>query len=513
MASATFNGLRVLALESRHAKEISKLITTHGGRPMVAPAMREVRLESNRLAMEFAAGLVDKKFDMVIFLTGAGIRGLVSSVESEFPRERLVSALRQVQVVARGPKAASALSEIDAKTNLVAPAPNTWREILRGLDDAVGPKRMRGMRIAVQEYGVPCTGLLAGLQERGARVTRVPIYEWSLPEDIVPLQDAAKAVAGGEVDVVLFTAAVQAEHLIQVAAEIGIEESLRSRLEQMVIATVGPTTSEHLGAIGLRADMEASHPRMGYLVEEAAERSAEILREKHKEPGLDFLHEIGSRMAASSSLRGVLRRIVDFASSIVKCDSCFVYVLENDELVLRASKNPHPEEVDHLRLGLGEGITGWVAKNKQPVAVGFNAFQDSRFQFFNELPEDRYEAFLSVPILCRGQLVGVMNLQNREPHSYTRREIRLLSTIGFFVGAEIEMARLKEKSSQLSDELEARKIVERAKGILQRELKVSEEEAYLTLRRQSRMLRKTMKEVAQAIILEKGGRKRKQSLA
>jgi len=326
------------------------------------------------------------------------------------------------------------------------------------------------------------------------------------------LQRAAQLIVQGEIDVVLLTAPAQAEHLFQVAAAMGIEESMRGEMERIVIASVGPTTSEHLGSLGMRPDFQASHARMGYLVEEAAKCSAEILREKHKEPGLDFLHEIGSRMATSSSLRGVLRRIMDFVSSLVKCDSCFVYVLEEDELVLRASKNPHPEEVDYLRLGLGEGITGWVAKNKQPVAVACNAFQDSRFQFFNELPEDRYEAFLSVPILCRGRLVGVINLQNRQPHSYTRREIRLLSTIGFFVGAEIEMARLEEQSSQLSEELEVRKIVERAKGILQRELKVSEEEAYLTLRRQSRMMRKTMKEVSQAIILEKGSRKRKQPL-
>jgi AmiR/NasT family two-component response regulator len=117
-----------------------------------------------------------------------------------------------------------------------------------------------------------------------------------------------------------------------------------------------------------------------------------------------------------------------------------------------------------------------------------------------------------VPILCQGALVGVLNLQHRLPHSYTRREIRLLSTIGFLVGAEIEMARLKEKSSQLSDELASRKIVERAKGILQRELKVSEEEAYLTLRRQSRQLRKSMKDVAETIIREKGGRSQKKSV-
>jgi uroporphyrinogen-III synthase len=380
MASANFCGLRVLALESRHAKEISKLIVTYGGHPIVAPALREVRLESNRLALEFAAGLVDEQFDMVIFLTGAGIRALVSSIESAYPRERVFAALRRVQVVARGPKPVSVLNEIGVKPNLVAPEPNTWREILRALDDSLGRKRLRGMRVAVQEYGVPCTGLLAGLCERGAQVTRVPVYHWSLPEDTVPLREAARALASGEIDVVLLTAAVQAAHLLQVAAEIGIEDSLRSRLEHMVIASVGPTTSEHLGSIGLRADMEASHPRMGYLVEEAAGRSAEILREKHKEPGLDFLHEIGSRMAASSPLRGVLRRIIEFAASIVKCDSCFVYILEGDELVLRASKIPHPEEVDHLRLGLGEGITGWVAKNRQPVAVACNAFHDPRFQ-------------------------------------------------------------------------------------------------------------------------------------
>ncbi|MBZ5638926.1 MAG: ANTAR domain-containing protein [Acidobacteriia bacterium] len=204
---------------------------------------------------------------------------------------------------------------------------------------------------------------------------------------------------------------------------------------------------------------------------------------------------------------------MEFAVSIVKCDSCFVYVLEDDELVLRASKNPHPEEVDHLRLGVGEGITGWVAKHQQPVAIARNAFHDPRFQFFNELPEDRYEAFLSVPILCRGRLVGVLNLQHRQPHFHTRREIRLLSTIGFFVGAEIEMARLEEKSSQLSDELDARKVIERAKGILQQELAVSEEEAYLSLRKQSRQMRKSMKEVAESIIREHGERTPKRFLA
>jgi uroporphyrinogen-III synthase len=155
---------------------------------------------------------------------------------------------------------------------------------------------------------------------------------------------------------------------------------------------------------------------------------------------------------------------------------------------------------------VGEGITGWVAKHHQPVAIASNAFQDPRFQFFNELPEDRFESFLSVPLLSRGRIVGVINLQNREPHTYSKLEIRLISTIGFLVGAEIEMARLEEKSSQLTEELETRKVVERAKGILQRESRLSEEDAYLALRRQSRQQRKSMKEIAEAIVGEESSR-------
>src|SRR5258708_4274921 len=139
-------------------------------------------------------------------------------------------------------------------------------------------------------------------------------------------------------------------------------------------------------------------------------------------------------------------------------------------------------DVNRLKLRLGEGSGGWVAKHQQPVAVACNAFHDPRFQFFNELPEDRYEAFLSVPILCRGRLVGVISLQHREPYAHSKREIRLISTIGFLVGAEIEMARLEEKSSVLSDELQSRKVVERAKGILQHESRLSDVEAYFSLR-------------------------------
>jgi signal transduction protein with GAF and PtsI domain len=216
---------------------------------------------------------------------------------------------------------------------------------------------------------------------------------------------------------------------------------------------------------------------------------------------VDLLNEIGGRLATSGGFHEVLDRVVEFASALVKCDSCLIYVLEGGHMVLRASKNAHPDIVDRLKLRVGEGITGWVAEHHEPVAISEKAAHDPRFQFFHELPEDSYEAFLSVPLMCRGRVVGTINLQHRRPHIHKPKEIQLISAIGFLVGAEIELARMEEVNSNLADQLQTRKVVERAKGILQRELGLSEEQCYLALQKQSRQKRKAMKEIAEAIIL------------
>ncbi|MDO8794224.1 MAG: GAF domain-containing protein [Vicinamibacterales bacterium] len=231
-------------------------------------------------------------------------------------------------------------------------------------------------------------------------------------------------------------------------------------------------------------------------VDDAKSRSLERLA-----PEVSFLHEIGSRFAAADSLQTVLNRILNFVSTVVQCDSCFIYVLEKDELVLRASKNPHADIVDRLKLQVGQGLTGWVAAHRQPVAVGCHAFEDPRFQVFNDLPEDHYEAFLSVPVLCRGRLVGVINLQHRHPHEHSWAEIQLLTTVGFLVGAEVELARLETENVALSERLETQKLVERAKGILQRDLGITEQDAYLMIQKQGRQRRKTKREIAEAILL------------
>jgi signal transduction protein with GAF and PtsI domain len=216
---------------------------------------------------------------------------------------------------------------------------------------------------------------------------------------------------------------------------------------------------------------------------------------------VEFLHKIGSRMAAADSLDSILQHILDFIADLVRCDSCLVYVLEGEQLVLSASKNPHADLLHRLGLAMGQGITGWVAEHRQTVAITCHASTDTRFRMFHDLPEDLYEAFLSVPILCRGRVVGVINLQHRQPHHHTEREIRLITTIGYLVGAELELARIETEKAEMQRQLENRKLMERAKGILQKQLSVDEENAYLTLQKLSRQKRKPMREIAEAIIL------------
>lgn len=218
-------------------------------------------------------------------------------------------------------------------------------------------------------------------------------------------------------------------------------------------------------------------------------------------PTLEFLHTVSSRIAAADPLHEVLDQIVEFVSEFVSCDSCFIYVLEGNDLVLRASKNPHPEVIDRLRVHLGEGITGWVAEHREPVVVDRNASQDPRFRSFTELPEDTYESFLSIPVISRKRVVSVINVQHKDPYTFSSREMKAISTIGHLVGAAIELARLENELAELSDKLEVRKIVERAKGIVQSQFGVSEEEAYSIIKKQARSRRKTMREVGEAILL------------
>jgi uroporphyrinogen-III synthase len=286
MPPPSFSNLRVLILESRRAREMASLVSTYGGTPVVAPSMREVPLESNTEALEFADRLMRGEIDMVILLTGVGTRALVDLVDRvRGRRDEFIAALSRVRVVVRGPKPMSVMRELNVPVWLSAPEPNTWREILAALDGKAGDVPLRGLRLAVQEYGVSNPELLAGLEERGAAVTRVPVYQWALPEDIGPLQDGVRALANREIDVVMFTTTTQVTHLMQVAGSMHLQDVVRGALDRVVIASIGPTTSEGLRELGVQPDMEPSHPKMGFLVREAAERASELLARKQQPPG------------------------------------------------------------------------------------------------------------------------------------------------------------------------------------------------------------------------------------
>ena len=276
-----FDGLRVLVLESRRARELATLVTTYGGEPMSAPSMREVPLESNTEALAFADRLERGEFDLVVLLTGVGTRALIATVEQvRGSRDSFIDALRRSRIVARGPKPVAALRDVQVPVWLTAPEPNTWRELLSALDSRASELSLKGLRVAVQEYGVSNPDLLAGLRERGAVVTAVPVYQWALPEDLEPLRAACRAVADGKIDVVLFTTATQAVHLLQVAETMGLSGVVIEGLRKCVVASIGPTTSEELRERGTDPDMESSHPKMGFLVREAAERAGGLLKAK-----------------------------------------------------------------------------------------------------------------------------------------------------------------------------------------------------------------------------------------
>lgn len=222
------------------------------------------------------------------------------------------------------------------------------------------------------------------------------------------------------------------------------------------------------------------------------------------------LHRVSGIVSSELSLDEMLGEIVGLASQQTGCDACLVYLVESEtgEFVLRASQVPHAADLGTLRMKVGEGVTGWVAEHQSPVALSSRAAADPRFKIFPALIEDTYEAFLSVPLITKGKAIGVVNVHHRQKHDHTPDEIATISFIGEQMGSAIakslleeENARLTEETAEMKRQLETRKVVERAKGILQKRNGLSEEEAYLRMRNESRRLRRPMKDLAEAIIL------------
>jgi uroporphyrinogen-III synthase len=226
-----------------------------------------------------------------------------------------------------------------------------------------------------------------------------------------------------------------------------------------------------------------------------------------------ILHRTSRIVSSGLSIDDMLQELVAITVEVTACDACLVYLPDHEsgDIVLRASQLPHDAEMGSVRLNLGEGIAGWVAQHKSAVALSNRAFADPRFKLFTTLIEDTYEALISVPLVRGGEVIGVLNVHHREPHNHTPDEISVLCFLGEQMGGAIAYSTLAEHNMKLRKEamlvrqqLEERKIVERAKGLLQQRFGLSEEEAYQRLRDESRRLRRTIRDVSEAVLLVEG---------
>jgi uroporphyrinogen-III synthase len=277
MATIGFNGLTVAAFESRMAAEITRLIERHGGNPLVTPALREIPLDDNSAALKFGVKLTTERVDLLILLTGVGTTALFDLLKTRFPWSSIAAALKQTALVARGPKPVAALKAFGLQPTLTVPEPNTWIEVVSTLDEY---RPVKGLRVAVQEYGTSNPDFLEALQQRGAEVFQVPIYRWALPDDLRPLRQVLDEVIAGTVSVLLITNAAQVDHVMQVLEKDGKVESFRAALKKMVVASIGPTASERLRHHDWPIDLEPSHPKMGALIKETGEQAHALLQQK-----------------------------------------------------------------------------------------------------------------------------------------------------------------------------------------------------------------------------------------
>ncbi|HVY28606.1 MAG TPA: uroporphyrinogen-III synthase [Polyangiaceae bacterium] len=259
-------GLRVVCFESRRSVEASRMIARQGGEPIEAPSLREVPLRGAAGIDALEAELLQGKPALLVLLTGVGTDLLVEGLCQSLTRERALELLKSpsTSIVCRGPKPHAVLKPLGIKPSVVVGEPNTWRDVLQAIDEG---DLARGHSVFVQEYGRTNDELLAALAQRGVSdVHQIKTYAWALPEDLAPLHAAIERIARGEAEVALFTSGIQVTHLLEVAERLGATERLRAGFSRLVLASVGPLTSQALRDVDLMPDVEPEHPKLGHLV-------------------------------------------------------------------------------------------------------------------------------------------------------------------------------------------------------------------------------------------------------
>ena len=276
---ADFEGFSIASLESRRAADMQRMIEKFGGNAHVSPSMREVPIDPNRGAIDFANRLITGQVGVVILMTGVGFRYLLKAIERHVDTQRFLDSISDITTVCRGPKPAAAMRDVGLTPTYRVPEPNTWRELLQTID---GNFSIANQTIGLQEYGISNASLIAGLEARGATVEPVQVYGWEFPEDTDPLEKNVRALAAGERDMLLFTSAHQIVNMLRMADQLSLTDQLRAGLHHTVIASIGPTTSQMLEESDIHVDLEPSHPKMGHLVTESASRGVPMIKTKQR---------------------------------------------------------------------------------------------------------------------------------------------------------------------------------------------------------------------------------------
>ncbi len=279
--ASSLSGVCVVSFESRMSLEACRLFERRSATVLSAPSLQEVPLEDQKAAFEFGEFLLKGEVDVLVLTTGVGVRMLVDALSSRWNREQIIAALAKAQLVCRGPKPVGALKAMGLKPSFVVPEPNTWRDIVTAFDEQ---QLGKDKRVWVQEYGRANQELATALAQRSSFLGQVALYAWRLPDDLEPLKAAVAAMVAGTVAVATFTAGVQVDHLFEVAERLSLGQALLQALrERIVVASIGPMTSERLTAHGVSADIEPQHPKLGHLVQAVAARAHDALRQKRRQ--------------------------------------------------------------------------------------------------------------------------------------------------------------------------------------------------------------------------------------
>jgi uroporphyrinogen-III synthase len=275
LVAMSLKGLHILTLESRRGDLVQGLIEEQGGVCFNAPSVRERPLDANPQVVQFAQDVIAGRYDMVIFTTGVGTQYLLDVLNASGSVEPFLQALKETQIVARGPKSVAALDELGVQVSVSVPESYTWREVR----DATA--NIKCTSVAVQEYGVPNTELIGALRERGLSVTPIAIYRWDLPEDLAPLEEAVRRICGQWCHAVIFLSSVQFTNLLRIAERMGLRNAMLSALQREVVTvSIGPVMSDTLIREGVRPDFEPKHPKLPTCVRQFAELARELLGAK-----------------------------------------------------------------------------------------------------------------------------------------------------------------------------------------------------------------------------------------